>query len=390
MKKLLFSNILMVIIGLLSYSTYAQEIDLTDTTLIKPPYRLSSNIPTRMPTAQLTPLLVKKAYGFSNVYFQGKGQTIAIVDAYDHPAIESDLAVFDNNFGLPSCTTANGCFSKVYASTVPPVNINWGFEIALDVEWAHAIAPEAKILLVEAANSSYISMMQAVQVAISRGATVVSMSWGGPEFSTERSFDSYFNSLAALNISFVASSGDYGHGVMYPSSSPFVLGVGGTTLNVDATGNYISEVAWSGSGGGISMFESEPSYQLTYKLPQNPQNMRGVPDVAYNGDPNTPFPVYFSLAGGWFGVGGTSAGAPQWAALIAIANSGRSNNLGHNVNNIIYALAALSNYNVWYNDITIGSNGSCGFICNAQIGYDYITGVGTPKAQNLIPGLIAY
>src|SRR6476646_336640 len=151
------------------------------------------------------------------------------------------------------------------------------------------------------------------------------MSFGGGEFSGEASNDLHF---AVNGVTFTASSGDSGSGVEYPAASPDVVSVGGTTLNTGTGGSYLSETAWSGSGGGQSKMESEPSYQASYPIPNDPSHWRGVPDVAYDGDPNTGFAVYDTVRyqgqSGWFQVGGTSAGAPQWAALFAIANSMRA------------------------------------------------------------------
>ncbi|MBV8803274.1 MAG: S8 family serine peptidase, partial [Gammaproteobacteria bacterium] len=211
------------------------------------PIHYKPNVSYLQPTG-LSPSQVQTAYGIKNIASQGEGQIIAIVDAYDHPSIEKDLGVFDNAFGLPACTSANGCFTKVYAEGYPPqTDAGWAGEIALDVEWAHAIAPKAKIILVEANDSSLDALFHAVQIATQNGANVVSMSWGGSEFSSETSFDKYFN---VPNVTFVASSGDNGTGASYPAASPYVVGAGGTTLSLDNNGNYAGETAWSGSGGG--------------------------------------------------------------------------------------------------------------------------------------------
>ncbi len=331
-----------------------------------PPYRIKPNTPSLFPSGY-SPAQMHRAYGFSSLANQGQGQTIAIIDAYDNPRAESDLGVFNSTFNLPACTTANGCFQKVYASgSRPQGDPGWGTEIALDIQWAHAIAPKAKIMLVEAANSSFNALFQAIDVAVQRGATVVSMSWGGSEFRGENQFDSTFN---VSNVTFTASSGDNGTGVIYPSSSPYVIAVGGTTLFLDSSGNYLQERAWNGSGGGISRYEAEPSYQRAFPIPNDTRSMRGIPDVSYNADPNTGVSVYDSYGqGGWIVIGGTSAGAPQWAALVAIAKSSASHRLT-GVNASLYNLARL-NYRDLYHDITSGSNGSCGYYCNAQNGYD--------------------
>jgi subtilase family serine protease len=341
---------------------------------------------TSSPTG-LSPTQIRRAYGFDVVLNQGAGQTIGIVDAYDDPNIESDLAVFNSKFGLAACTTSNGCFQKIYASgNSPRTNAGWALEIALDVEWAHAIAPQARILLVEAATNSFPDLLKAVDVAVLRGASVVSMSWGGGEFSSETSYDSHFT---ASGVTFTASSGDSGNGAEYPASSPFVVAVGGTRLNVDSAGNYFGETAWSGSGGGQSVYEVEPSYQATHLIPNDPNGKRGTPDVAYDADPNTGFSVYDSVRNqgqmGWFEVGGTSAGSPQWAALFAIVNSTRAG-FGKSplstTNVSVYPIASSN-----YQDITNGTNGNCGALCTASPGYDYVTGLGSPRVSNLVNAL---
>lgn len=355
----------------------------------RPPHHIKPSAGTASPSG-MPPAKVRHAYGFDQIANQGEGMVIAIVGAYDHPNIESDLNVFNSAFGVAPCTTANACFQKIYArGSVPQTNAVWALEMALDVQWAHAIAPKAKILLVEAASSNFTELIYAVDVAVKNGATVVSMSFGGSEFSAETFYDKYFN---VPGVTFIAASGDTGNGVEYPAASKYVIGVGGTTLNADLYGNYISETAWSGSGGGVSAYEPQQSGQTTWPVPY--ASKRGIPDVSYNANPNTGFAVYTSVpyqgTSGWFQVGGTSAGVPQWAALIAIANSLRAaagkSTLTMTYNTLYNAGKAA--YNMAYHDITTGSNGSCGSICNASGSYDYVTGLGTPQANNLIPLLL--
>jgi subtilase family serine protease len=339
----------------------------------------------------LTPGQIRHQYGFDQISNVGAGQTIAIVDAYEHPFIESDLAIFNQAFGLPACTTSNGCFRKIYASQHPGVDTLWDLEIALDVEWAHAIAPAAKLILVEAKTAHLTDLVQAVDVAVQNGASVVSMSWGTPEFNGETAFDNHF---VASNVTFVAASGDFGNPAFYPAASPFVTAVGGTTLN-STTANYAGEVAWSGSGGGLSPYETEPHYQAVFKIPNDPNGRRGLPDVAYNGDPTTGNAIYTSMpyqgAKGWLQIAGTSVGAPQWSALFAIVNSlrvaaGRPLLSGANASLYDSASTAKS-YAANYHDILSGSNGTCGTTCNTSSGYDYVTGIGSPQANNLINAL---
>ena len=338
-----------------------------------------------------TPAQIGHGYGFDQISGQGKGQTIAIVDAFDHPNIEQDLALFSSTFGLPGCTRRNGCsfFQKVYASgSKPDTNSIWAFEISLDVEWAHAIAPKANILLVEAASDQLSDLLAAVEVALASDLqpTTVSMSWGLPEPPDAASHDTHF---FGKNVTFFASAGDFGHGVFYPAASPYVMGVGGTTLQLDQDGNYQSEKAWSDTGGGISSLEIEPVYQITFPIPNNPQMMRGTPDLAYDGNPNTGVATYDSVpyqgSTGWFEVGGTSVGPPQWAALFAIANSMRGKDSPLIAVGLLYDIANSQPSD--FRDVTTGKDGTCKGICKAKAGYDYVTGLGSPQADALIHDL---
>jgi len=345
------------------------------------------------PTTALGPGQVRHAYGFDQVGNQGHGQTIGLIDAYDDPTIEADLGVFDTQFSLPACTGSNGCFRKVYAGgKKPTANANWAVEIALDVEWAHAMAPQATIVLVEARSNSLSDLVAASKLAVSNGASVVSMSWTTGEFSNEKSTD---NNFVASGVTFLAAAGDSGTGVSYPAASPDVVAVGGTSLSLDANGNYLAETAWSGSGGGLSTIEHEPSFQAQFGIPNDTQGRRGVPDVSYNANPGTGYAIYDSVAingyAGWFQVGGTSAGTPQWAALVAIANSLRALARKAHLSSTdpsLYTLAQAA-ANADFNSVTQGSNGSCGAVCSAAAGYDYVTGLGTPQAPALVTALAA-
>ncbi len=359
---------------------------------MRAPYRIHPQVTLKTPNG-FTPAQIRHAYGFDQIANQGAGQIIGIVDAYDDANAESDLAIFNAQYNLPPCTSSNGCFRKIYGGSKRPVaNANWALEISLDVQWAHAIAPKATILLVESTTNSLADLLAGVDAAVRGGASVVSMSWTVGEFSSESRQDNHFISSG---VTFLAASGDAGSGAAYPASSPDVVGVGGTALTLDDSGNYLSEVAWSGSGGGTSAYEREPLYQSLLGIPNNARGYRGAPDVSYNANPATGFAVYDSIplggSTGWFRVGGTSAGAPQWAAALAIANSMRvANRKAHlaGANTAIYALAK-SNPAANFHPVNSGSNGTCGANCTAKAGYDYVTGVGTPIATTIITNLAA-
>jgi hypothetical protein len=277
----------------------------------------------------LTPAQITTAYGLnaitltsssgSTVTGNGSGETIALIEAYHDPNLASDLNTFDQAYNLP---TAN---LTVVDQAGSQTNSGWAGEEALDVEWAHAIAPGANILVVEAKSQNLQDLLNAVNTARNTaGVNVVSMSWGFPEMPNESSYDSYFTTPAGhVGITFIAASGDSG-AVEYPSASPNVLSVGGTTLTLSSTGGYQSESAWYASGGGYSQYEAEPSYQASVQT----TGMRSVPDVAFDGDPNTGVEEYETdpgaRSGSWQVVGGTSVGAPSWAGIIAIVDQGRA------------------------------------------------------------------
>ena len=327
-----------------------------------------------------TPQQIKQAYGVSNITsLDGTGQTIAVVDAYDAPNIATDAQKFSDQFGLGTVTLTK----ESPTGTLPAADASWASEITLDVEWAHAIAPKASILLVEAASNSLDDLMSAVDLARNTaGVSVVSMSWGGGEFAGETAYDSHLTTPTGhTGITFVASSGDYGaySGLEWPSASPNVLSVGGTTLNLTSSGNYSSESGWSGSGGGYSQFESEPSFQTGVQS----SGVRTNPDVSYDANPRTGVYVYFtppSSTGGWYSAGGTSAGSPQWSGLIALADQGRgaAGSLA-GAQSTIYSLPSSD-----FHDVTSGSNGY-----RATTGYDLVTGRGTPKADLVVRDLIS-
>jgi subtilase family serine protease len=307
----------------------------------------------------LSPDTIKSVYGFATSSTAGGGRMIAIVDAYDDPSAEQDLGTFSRQFNLPACTTSNGCFQKVNqtgGSRPPKSNAGWALEISLDVQWAHAIAPGAKILLVEASSNSFANLMAAEDYAKTH-AQYVSNSWGGSEFSGETSYDSHFS---RSGVSFFVSSGDAGTPAEYPSASPNVISVGGTTLNHIGQSNF-SETGWSGSGGGCSAYEAAPAAQATGSV--DCSGKRATPDLSLDADPSSGVAVYDSTRyqgrKGWFQVGGTSASAPMTAAHAAVVGATVSAS---------YVYGGSPSYR----DITSGNNGA-----SCLPGYDLVTGRGS-------------
>jgi kumamolisin len=296
----------------------------------------------------------------------GGSTAVAIVDAYDDPGAAKDLAKFSKQFGLPPAT-----FQVVFATGTRPFNDpGWEIEESLDVQWAHAMAPAAKLYLVEAASNSFYDLLTAETVAASivanEGGGVVSNSWGGSEFADETGYDSFFSYPGVV---YTASAGD-GPGVLYPSASPNVVAVGGTTLSRSATGDYIFESAWNSTGGGLSQYESIPSYQKG--VTKVVGSHRGVPDVSAEADPNSGIWVLDSGNGGWYIVGGTSASSPIWAGIVSAAG----NNSGSSEAELTTIYKSRSNTQ-HFNDI---KSGVCG-PWNGNLtepGYDLCTGVGSP------------
>jgi len=294
----------------------------------------------------------------------GGSRAVAIVDAYHYPTAASDLSVFSNQFGLPQPN-----FQIVYANgRQPPVNADWNIEEALDIEWAHAMAPNAKIYLVEAASSNFSDLLRAVSVAnslvSSAGGGEVSMSWGGSEFSGETSYDSYFTQSRVV---YFATSGD-SPGVTWPSASPNVVSVGGTSLSRNpTTGNFQGEMAWQSGGGGPSVYEARPSYQSAISAIVG--NQRGTPDVAADADPSTGVWVYAYPY--WYIVGGTSVAAPVWAGIVNAANNFSSTS--QNELTVLYA-------NRGTTEITAGSCGpNQGYMLKG--GWNFCTGLGSPLGK---------
>jgi hypothetical protein len=299
----------------------------------------------------------------------GAGQTVAIVDAFDDPKAEADLATYRSQFGLPPCTTANGCFRKVNqtgaASPLPRSDAGWAGEISLDLDMVSAICPKCKILLVEA-NAPNNSLFTAIDTAARLGAKYISNSWGGAEQAGQDAFDRQH--LDKPGVVITASSGDDGFGVIHPASSRFVTAVGGTSLRRASNARGWTETAWRGAGSGCSAQSPKPTWQKDTGCAR-----RTVADVSAVADPATGVAVYLTFGGGgWAVFGGTSASAPIIASVYALAGTPAAN-----TNPASYPYAHPGSLF----DVTSGSNGSCSpsYLCRSGAGFDGPTGLGTPN-----------
>ena len=356
-------------------------------------------------TANTSGCLISKSPSLSS----GGSGIIAIVDAYDYPTAQSDFDTFSAKYGLPvstdTCANGQPCFTKVAATgTTPNSNSGWALEAALDIEWAHAMAPHAQIVLVEAASNSNTDLFDAVDVAtdivstcngtcsLGTGRGEVSMSWGGTESSGETSFDTHFNTPSS-GVVYTAASGDSGGVVIYPSASPYVLSAGGTTIHRSSNGSFTGETAWSSSGGGPSAYESIPGYQSV--ISSIVGSARGTPDFSFDADPSSGVLVYDSTPyqgmTGWFVVGGTSAASPSLAGIINLAASSGGNFATDTTSELGTIYGGLGNASE-FTDITSGSTSGCSgggggnphhkstsssSCFSAQTGWDFVTGVGT-------------
>jgi subtilase family serine protease len=360
-----------------------------------------------LPTTGTTPTAAQAAQ-------LGAGQTIYIVDAQHNPNVAAELTAFNQKFGLPACTTQtiaptailplvapplSGCqLGIVYntaaggmTSVVPAYNSGWATEISLDVQWAHATAPLARIVLIEAADASINSLLGGVKLANAMGPGAVSMSFGALEGSWTSSVDAAFT---ASNMTYLAATGDSGAAVSWPAVSTKVVAVGGTSLTYSGTGAR-SETVWSGTGGGTSLYTLKPSYQTPAVPGMGTFSGRAVADVSFNADPSTGQYVAImapgSTAVNWISAGGTSMSTPQWAGLIAIANATRALSAKAALGSphaVLYGqIAAVpGTYASAFSDITKGLNGTCA-ICVSTTGYDTPSGLGTPNVNNLISAL---
>ena len=376
-----------------------------------------------------SPQEIQNAYGLApilNAGYTGVGETIIIIVSFGSPTIAQDLQTFDADYGLPdppSFTVLAPLGTTPFDATSSD-QVGWAFETTLDVEWAHAMAPGANIVLL----TSPVSETEGVQgmpefLLLEQYALdhhlgkIISQSWGATENTlltpagqqVFEDFERFYQDAAQQNVTILASAGDVGSGnadingtiypfptVIFPASSPLVTAVGGTSLYADTSGKYQSETVWNNSitpggagGGGVSQQFREPLYQklLLNSVQQTLQNHRGIPDIAYNADPNTAILVYAGFvpgAVGYYFIGGTSEGSPQWAGIIADANQLAGHPLGF-LNLKLYSLVALVGQSQFFHDITVGNNGFNGVPgYTATTGWDLASGWGTPNLGKLV------
>jgi len=313
----------------------------------------------------LHPADLQSAYALPSAT-AGSGQTIGIAVAYDDPNLESDLAVYRAKFGLPACTTGNGCFTKVGLGLLGSLlsgNQAWGQEASIDTQIASAVCPNCRLVVVEAASDSPAALLAAAQTAVAHGASVVSNSYSLAESSSEN------DASYAIGVPFVFGAGDAGAGATWPAASTHVIAVGGTSLARDGSARGWSESVWSGTGGGCSAYIAKPSWQHDAGCAKRTAN-----DIAAFADPNPGVAVYdsyLSQYAGWRTYGGTSVSAPIVAGAIALAGNGKTALL--NAAHIYAGAAAL-------NPVGSGQNGACGtYLCEAGTGYSAPAGNGSPR-----------
>ncbi len=378
-----------------------------------------------------SPQEIRRAYNLDPVLnggFNGTGQSIVIIDSFGSPTIQKDLKIFDAGYGLPDPPSLKE-YAPLGKVKFDPTNndmVSWAVETTLDVEWSHAMAPGANIVLMTSpvdetqGDQGMPEFLYLEQYAVKHNyGKIISQSWattentlfnhpGGKQIL--KNFETFYQQADAQGVTIFGSSGDGGvanpnvNGQIYPfptvnfpASSPYITAVGGTSLMATIHGQYQSEVGWSGSGGGISQFFPEPAYQQAY-LPSSDQQLlngyRGLPDISSNADPNTPVLIYLSFLGpsqaGYYGIGGTSEASPTWAGIIADGNQMAGRPLGF-INQALYQISAGNQYAASLHDVTKGNNSSHGITgYHAGPGWDAVTGLGTPNAAKLLQQLILH
>ena len=347
--------------------------------------------------SELCPSMLTLAYDMNAMQskgINGTGQSIVIDDACGDPNIASDLQTFDSQWGL-----SNPTLNIYQPQGTPCSNADWSLETSLDVEWAHVVAPGATINLVEAASYENNDLFKDWTYALSHSlGNTISNSWinyGGGVCPS--SVVKILNTATADHVTILAAAGDEGAwgegktvGPSYPVDCEQVVGVGGTTLNVQSSGKYVSESAWAGSGGGYVTGVKEPTYQSSVQIKEAYKDTLAKNDVSADANPSTGVLIYNAGDGGWIVVGGTSVACPLWAAFLADANQVRASN-GYNAlgdvvpflyTNIYGVKGSGANYTSDFHDVKTGNNG-----WPAGKGWDVPTGIGTFKASNLVETL---
>jgi len=451
LHALMIISLLVILVSLLTAGVFKPNNTIPSQQFFHPLAKMIGRISSAAPTdAQCratfnspcySPQEMRNAYDVTPLIkkgFTGKGQTIVIIDSYGSPTLVKDLKTFDAGYGLPDPPSIKQLapLGSVPFNPNSGEQLGWAEETSLDVQWSHALAPDANIIVL----TSPVSETQGVQgmpefLALEKYALehhlgqIISQSWAttentlfgkSSEFVLDK-FETFYKQAAKAHVSIFASAGDSGTAnpdvagniypfptVGYPASSPYVTAVGGTSLYADTKGNYQSERVWndlatqgadfSATGGGVSQFFKEPDYQKD-TLPGSTQKVlkdhRGLPDISYNADPYTSVPVYLGFLGGannaFYLFGGTSEGAPQWAGITADANQFAHHALGF-LNPALYRIGKNSyEAKESFHDITVGNNGTDKMIgYPATPGWDASTGWGTPKVAELVEELAHY
>ena len=313
---------------------------------------------------------IEYAYGIdkiTNVY-TGVGQTVAIIIPAGSETLVNDLHVFSKQYGLPDAQV-----SFIYPQGVPTTHSDyWANETSLDAEWVHAIAPNAKIIMVVCNTTAISGLVLGVDAAVNAGAKIVSISWGSVEWSNQLSYDSHFN---RSGVTFCIATGDIGtNNASWPSTSPNTLAVGGTLMNVTGP-NTFTEDAWKNGGGGVSKYYKRPTWQNGFQV----NAMRTTPDVSFNACSYSIYVGNYQGSSGWNTVSGTSASAPIWAALISLGYQNKKTPIASDIHPLLYS----NTYTTFFHDITTGINNGV----SATVGYDIDTGLGVPNAPALIATL---